>query len=157
MPEVMMIKSPRGGLVPFSDDDAEALKKIGSGAPVRCDIKQVRNPLFHKKFFSLVKFLFDIWSESVPQKTYRGEEVTTSLNRFRKDLTILAGHYTPHYNILGEVRLEADSISFANMSQESFEALYSSVIDVALSKVINRPDLNQERVRHLVEQIMQYD
>lgn len=157
MSSVVCIKSPTGGLIPFADEDREKLAKIKTGSPVKVEVTQMRNPLFHKKFFSLVKFLFDIWSEGVPRKRYKGEEVQPSIERFRKDLTILAGYYTAHYNIRGEVRLEAESISFAKMSQEDFEALYSKVIDVALQKVLNRPDLTSDRVRYLVDQLLQYD
>lgn len=157
MSSVVLIKLPTGALVPFAEEDAEKLSKIKTGSPVRCEITQMRNPFFHKKFFSLVKFLFDIWADGVPRKIYKGEMVQPSMERFRKDLTILAGHYVAHYNIRGEVRLEAESISFAKMSQEDFEALYSSIINVALQKVINRPDLTEERVRALVDQLMAYD
>lgn len=157
MSTVTCIKSPTGGLIPFADEDREKLAKIKTGSPVRVEVTQMRNPLFHKKFFALVKFLFDIWSEGVPRKRYKGEEVQPSMDRFRKDLTILAGFYTAHYNIRGEVRLEAESISFARMSQDEFEGLYSKVIDVALQKVVNRPDLTSDRVKYLVDQLMQYD
>lgn len=155
--EVTLIKSPTGSLVPFSDEDVAKLQKIKTGAPVRCDITQMRNPLFHRKFFSLIKFLFDIWSESVPPKTYKGVEVIPSMERFRKDIIILTGRYEAHYNIRGDVRLEADSIAFSKMSQEEFEGLYSDVINVALQKVISRPDLDENRVRNLVQQLMAYD
>lgn len=157
MTTAMLIKSPTGALVPFSEEDAAGLRKIKTGAPVRCEITQVRNPAFHRKFFALIKFLFDIWAERVPRKTYKGVEVQPSIERFRKDLTILAGRYVAHYNIRGEVRLEAESISFASMGQEEFETLYSSVIDVALKKVIDAPDLTPDRVRNLVDQLMAYD
>lgn len=157
MSTITCIKSPTGGLIPFADEDRDKLAKIKTGSPVKVEITQMRNPLFHKKFFALVKFLFDIWSESVPRKRYKGEEVQPSMDRFRKDLTILAGFFTAHYNIRGEVRLEAESISFARMSQEDFEALYSKVIDVALEKVLNRPDLTPDRVKYLVDQLLRYD
>jgi len=157
MSEVVLIKSPNGSLVPFSEEDQEKLRKIKAGAAVRCEIAQMRNPQFHKKFFSLVKFLYDIWAETVEPKEYRGVQVMPSFERFRKDLIILTGRFTAHYNIRGEVRVEADSISFAKMSQEEFEKLFSETIDIGLSKVINRPDLTPEKVRRLVDQLLQYD
>lgn len=157
MPEVTLIKSPAGSLVPFSEEDVDKLRKIKTGAPVRCDIAQMRNPLFHRKFFSLIKFLFDIWSETIPRQAYKGVDVMPSMERFRKDLIILTGRYEASYNIRGEVRLEAASIAFSKMSQEEFEKLFSDVINVALKKVIDAPDLDEHRVRHLVEQLMAYD
>lgn len=157
MTEIVLVKSAAGHLIPFAEEDQEKLRKIKTGSAVRCDIVQMRNPQFHKKFFSLLKFLYDIWVESVPPQTYRGVEVKPSMERFRKDLIILTGRHTAHYNIRGEVRVEADSISFAKMSQEDFEALYSDTINIGLTKVINRPDLTPDHVRNLVEQLMQYD
>lgn len=157
MAEVWMVKSPSGSLVPAFEDDLEKLRKIRAGASVRCEISQPRNPGFHRRFFALIKFLFDIWSETLPPMQYKGQEVQPSIDRFRKDLTILAGRYTAHYNIRGECRLEADSISFASMSQEEFEKLYSEIINVALRKVINRPDLDEDSIRRLVDQLMSYD
>lgn len=157
MADITLIKSAGGQLVPFADEDADVLKKIKTGSAVRCSITQMRNPRFHRLYFALLKFLFDIWSESLPPQTYKGEVVQPSFDRFRRDIIILTGRYTAHYNIRGEVRLEADSISFAKMSQEEFERLFSETIDIGLRKVLNRPDLTEERVRHLVDQLMRYD
>lgn len=157
MAELLMTKTPSGALMPASEEEAEKLRKIKSGATVRCDIRQMRNYQFHKKFFSLVKFLFDIWEESVPRRLYRGVEVRPNLDRFRKDLIILSGRYDATYNVRNEVRLEAKSISFANMSEEEFERLFSDVINIALERVINRPDLSEEKIREYCDQLMQYD
>lgn len=157
MAELLMTKTPSGALMPASEEEAEKLRKIKSGATVRCDIRQMRNYQFHKKFFSLVKFLFDIWEEGVPRRLYRGVEVQPNLDRFRKDLIILSGRYDATYNVRNEVRLEAKSISFANMSEEEFERLFSDVINIALERVINRPDLSEEKIREYCDQLMQYD
>lgn len=157
MTSAILIKSPNGSLIPFGDEDREKLAKVKTGSAVRIEMTQVRNPQFLKKFFCLVRFLFDIWQETVPRRRYRGEEVQPSIENFRKDLTILAGHYNTYYNIRGEVRLEARSISFAKMNEEEFESLYSSVINVALQKVLDRPDLDEGKVRTLVEQLLAYD
>lgn len=157
MAELLMTKTPSGALISASEEEAERLRKIKSGATVRCDIKQMRNYRFHKKFFSLVKFLFDIWAEGTPRRLYRGVEVRPNLVRFRKDLIILSGRYDATYNVRNEVRLEAKSISFASMSEEEFEKLFSDVINIALERVINRPDLSEEKIRQYCDQLMQYD
>lgn len=157
MAELLMTKTPAGALIPASEEEAEKLRKIKSGATVRCDIRQMRNYQFHKKFFSLVKFLFGIWEESVPRQLYRGVEVRPNIDRFRKDLIILSGRYEATYNVRNEVRLEAKSISFASMSEEEFERLFSDVINIALERVINRPDLSEEKIRQYCDQLMQYD
>lgn len=151
-----MIKAPNGALIPFTEEDQDKLRSIKSGVAVRCNIARARNPQFLKKFFCLVRLAFDMWTESVPSMQYKGRDVLPNIERFRKDLTIMAGYYDATYNIRGDVRLEAKSISFANMEEETFEALYSSFIDVVLRKVLDRPDLTEDRLRRMVDQVMSY-
>lgn len=157
MSEALLVKTPQGYLAPSDEEAAERLKKVKVGAIVRCDIKQMRNYDFHKKFFALVKFLFDIWEETMPRAEYRGRPILPNIDKFRRDLVILTGRYTATYNVRGDVQLEADSISFASMSQAEFEQLYSDVINVALAKVLDRPDLSEEKLRQHLDAIMHFD
>ena len=154
--QILLSKSPSGALIPVNEDEALKLSKLKQGAALRCDIAQIRNYPFHQKFFVMLGYLFDIWEEGVQPMEYRGVEVRPNKERFRKDLIIMTGRYDATYNIRGEVRLEAHSISFANMSQEVFDALYSDVIDVALRKVLNRPDLSEAKVKEHVEHILRF-
>lgn len=156
MAELLLRKLADGTLLPADEESADALRKVKSGAVVRADVKQVRNYKFLQKYMVLIRFLYDIWEETAPRMEYRGQEVKPNLNRFRGDLQILAGHYTATYNIRGEVRLEPKSISFASMSEEEFAELYSRVIDVALSRVLNRPDLTPEIVRAHCESVLHF-
>lgn len=156
MSEVFMRKLPGGVLAPANDADSDALERVKTGEVVRCKIVRPRNIKFHRKFFALIEFLFDIWSETVAPRTYRGTPVMPNLNRFRRDLIILTGRYDATYNALGEVRLEAQSMSFANMGEAEFERLYSDVIQVALDRVLNRPDLDEGAVRAIVEDILAF-
>lgn len=157
MKEVLCIKTPAGAFQPYGDEEAEKVKSIKQGAMVRVGITVMRNPLFHRKFFALVKFAFDIWSESCKPAEYKGHPIKPSFERFRKDLTILCGYYDATYNVRGEVRLEAKSIAFGNMPQDEFEGLYSKAIDVILSTILNRPDLTPEKVRAYVDEVMRFD
>ena len=51
------------------------------------------------------------------------------------------------FNLNGEVRYKAKSISFARMNQETFEKLYSAVITVVLQRVLsNYPRQDLEHV-----------
>lgn len=157
MADIMMTKTPAGALIPASEDDSDKLRKIKAGATVRCTITQPRNIGYHRKFFSMLTFLFGIWEETMPRQQYRGHDVKPNIDRFRHDLIVLSGRYRATYNVRGEVRLEAESISFASMSQESFEALFSDIINIALAKVLDRPDLTEEKIRAYCEQVMAYD
>ena len=156
MAELVMIRQPGGALVPATDEDAEALRKIKAGAAVRVDVKQIRNYKFLQKWFTLAKYAFDLWVERVPPKEYKGQPVKPSFDRFRKDLVILAGHYDATFNARGEIRLEAKSISFANMAEDEFEKLYSDTIDVVLQKILTGTKLTEDQLRNHVEAVLAY-
>jgi hypothetical protein len=49
---------------------------------------------------------------------------------------IQAGFYEQTFNLDGEMRLEAQSISFASMDDVQFEQVYSAVATVILEKVL---------------------
>lgn len=156
-PPVMLRKLGNGCLAPASERDAERLKRFKPGADVSCELKLIRNGSFHRKYFALLNFIFGIWEETMPRRRWRNHEVRASFERFREDIIILTGRFDAIYNIQGEVRMEAHSISFARMEQEEFEALYSQTIDVALQKVLNRPDLDEATVRRTVDDLLRYD
>lgn len=156
MPELVMIRQPGGALAPATDEDAEALRKIKTGAAVRVEIRQIRNYKFLQKFFCLAKFAFDIWSETVPPMEYKGQPVKPDFDRFRRDLIILSGRFDATYNARGEVRLEAKSISFSSMSEDDFEKLYSEVINVILSKILSGSGMTEDQLRGHVDEVLRY-
>lgn len=152
-----MLKMPNGALVADDEESAELVRSMKVGQPVRCTLVKVRNYEYHKKFFSLVKFAFDIWSDTMPQMEYRGQPVQPNLARFRKDLTIMAGYFSPVFCANGEVRLEAKSISFASMAQCEFEALFSATINAVLQKILAGTRLTEAQLRAHVDRVMAYD
>lgn len=156
MAELLMIRQPGGALHPATDEDADALRKIKSGAAVRVEVRQIRNYKFLQKFFTLCKYAFDIWTETVEPQEYKGQPVKPSFDRFRKDLIILGGRFDAVYNARGEVRVEAKSISFANMAEDEFEKLYSDTIDVILQKILNGTSLTEDQLRNHVENVLRY-
>lgn len=121
------------GLVPADPEAEESYKKLKMGGIVMADIRQIRNPKFLRKYFALLSIGFDNWRPKpinikygVPQKSF---------DRFREDVTILAGYYHVVVRLNNEVRIEADSISFAKMTEETFEKLYNQTINVLLTHV----------------------
>ena len=153
-----MLRTLSGQLVPLNDEEAQLLSRVKTGAVVECDIVQKRNPLFHRKFMALAKLGFDIWTEINPiTVAHHGQRVLPNFDRFRKDITILAGFYEPTYNIKGELRLEPRSISFATMEEEEFEQLYSAVIDVLINNVLANSRLDAKTLRHHVDQVLAFD
>ena len=156
MAEVLLTKTPGGSLVPSCEEAAEALKRFRVGGIVRCNVVQMRNPGFHRKWFALVRVLFDLWCEYLPPGEWRGMPVQPNLDRFRQDITILAGHGRPVWNIRGEMRMEADSISFANMDQATFEKLYSATINAGL-EIAGRAGMGEQQLRDAVDNILRFD
>lgn len=144
MTDVTLMKGPGGMLIPADELATEFIRKLKQGYGIKAKISKVRNIGFHRKFFCLLTIGYEAWE--APQGEYAGIKVAKEFERFRKDVTILAGYYTPVYNLKGEVRLEPKSISFGNMEQEDFEKLYSAVADVLLRKVLTnytRADLDR--------------
>jgi hypothetical protein len=156
MAELIMIRLHGGGLIPATDEDAEALRKIKAGTAVRVEVKQIRNYKFLQKWFTLAKYAYDIWAETIEPQEYKGQPVMPNFDRFRKDLIILSGHFDAVYNARGEVRVEAKSISFANMSEDEFEKLYSETISVVLGKILGGSSMTEAELRECVDRVLMY-
>lgn len=140
------------GLSPLDDDAKQLMQRTKLGAVVDVKASAMRNGRFFGKWWCLAQVIYDAWVETLPPKEYKGQEVTPSFERFRKDLIIWAGYYTPVYAANGEVRLEADSISWAKMREPEFERLYSKTIDAGLNVLrgYSKGDL-ENRVAQILE------
>ena len=87
------------------------------------------------------------------RKTYKGREVSKNFERFRKDVLILAGFYDQTFDLRGNMKLEAQSISFSSMDDAEFERVYSAVADVILEHVLDDYS-GREEFDRVVEQMM---
>lgn len=144
MTAVILMKVGGGMLAPADEQSREVVERWKLGQGVHADVRRMRNYLFHKKFFAMINLGFDAWEP--PELEHRGLPVGKNFERFRKDCMIAAGFYEPVANLKGEVRAEAKSISFANMEEDEFEKVYSSVVDVLLERVLTkytRADLDE--------------
>ena len=138
-----MIKLPGGLLRPDDEESAEAIKKLPPGTPIAVEWKQPRNYRFHKKFFAMLKVGFDAWEPT--EIEHKGHPVQKNFDRFREDVIIAAGFGEIVYNIRGEARARAKSISFSSMTEEEFEKLYNAAADVLLKNILHnykREDLD---------------
>ena len=154
--EVLCRRVP-GGLAPESDDEAEKLRAFKAGASVRVTVTREVNANFRRKWWALVDYAFGMWSETMPDRQYRGQEVQRNRERFRKDLTILAGHFYPVWTLKGEMRVEANSLSWARMNDETFEKLYSATINAVLSKILANTKLTEADLRAHVDRVLEFD
>ena len=152
MPEIVLAKTPGGALVPIDQDGVDYLAKLKVGQGVRVTVVRQRNLKFHRKFFALLNYAFEHW-EPV-ESTYKGQIVAKNFDQFRNDITILAGHYTSSITLKGDVRLTAKSIAFERMDEDTFSELYSSVINVILSRILTK--YSREDLDEVVERILGY-
>lgn len=150
--EILLIKTSQGALLPADEEQAERLRRFKAGGTIRADVKQMRNGAFHRKFFAMLKVGFDAWTP--PDQEYRGLPVQKNFNRFRKDCVIAAGFYEPVSNLRGEVRAEAKSIAFGNMTEAEFGEVYDAVANVLLQKVLTH--YTREDLDDVVEQILRF-
>lgn len=149
---------PAGQLAPDDDETLEAVNKIKVGSVIRVEYKQVRNYKFLQKTHCMFRLVFDYWCEKNSGRfdmQYKGQKVTTNYDTFRRNLVVLAGHYTATYNIRGEVRLEAKSLSFANCTEEEAEKIYSDCINAALTHVPGWAKTEKE-IRDIVDRLLAY-
>jgi len=137
--KIRMVKQPGGLFCPADDYEAEKLTKFKTGEPYQIDIKLVRNPSFHRKMFSFFSFCYSHWNGDEVHKYCSESE---QFDRFRKDLTILAGFYIQSVRLDGTIRTEAESLAFASMSEERFQECYLALIRAALKHIFHNADVN---------------
>ena len=144
------------GLMPADDATRSWFSKLKMGATVLAKTTEPRNPQFHRKMFALYTLGFEYWSDMAPRLQYKGIEVQPDFDHFRKEVTILAGFFHAVVTLKGEVRLNADSLSYGSMSPDSFEKLYSKVIDVLLTRVFIAKQWDEAELRRIVEKICEF-
>ena len=139
-------------MIPADPKTNEWYEKIKLGSTVHSDFKQMRNAAFHRKLFALFNLAYSYWEpgqidskHGIPKKNF---------DRFRKDLIILAGHYHSVIRLDGTVRIEADSLSFGSMSQETFDSLYQNILTVVMEKIPVLNKLNEDEIEDLVNKVL---
>lgn len=152
----LLFQKGQPGLLPACEEAKEWLAKKKLGATILVEPREMRNGAFFKKWFALLEMAYSYWADAAETLEFKGQPVRPSFLRFRKDVTILCGYYEAVTNLRGEVRIEADSISWASMSEETFGKLYDATIHVLLSKVFNGRvcrEWSETELRSVVQQI----
>lgn len=134
-----MIKQAGGALVPASDIEQKKLTRFKNDCCYEVEIKQTRNPKFHGKMFAFFNFCFEHWCADIEGYEYLDEP--EQFDSFRKQLTILAGFRITTFPIDGgPLIIEAESLAFANMEQDRFQACYNALINAAMAKIFRGTD-----------------
>lgn len=110
------------GLVPLYPADFDSKRKLKLGQDYECEIKNPRNIGFHKKFFALLNI------------GHENTQLDMPMDAYRKYITIKAGFYNAYSTPKG-LFYDAKSISFASMSQDEFEDVYSRVLDKIIDDI----------------------
>jgi hypothetical protein len=145
--------------VPACEEAQDWLKKKKFGVTILVEPREMRNGAFFRKWWALVQLGYEYWSECAHTIQYKGQDVLPEFDRFRKDVTILSGHYHAVVNLKGEIRIEADSLKWASMDEETFRKLYDSTIQVLLTRVFNGEICKQwteEELRRVVDQVLEF-
>lgn len=128
--KIEFIKQPGGVLIPASDIEAATMIQFQNGEQYSVDIKKTRNQKFHRKVFKFFRFCFDHWRSELEFTNERKQ-----FEVFRNNLTVVAGYYEEFYNIKGEVRVEAKSLSYESMDDLEFSECYSALINAAMRTI----------------------
>lgn len=131
-----LIKTAQG-LKPEYESDFDKFKKLKIGTVYKCDIKQERNYLFHKKFFALISLAFE------------NQDKFINIDHYRKYMICKAGFYTAVETDTGTFVI-ADSISFGSMDNLKFEELYGKMMTVVIKEIgVTSEQIRQEIVNFL--------
>lgn len=159
MSEVLFICTHAHLLAPADDEARETARKWKIGSLLRLDAKQMRNGPFFRKWWALVQLGYDYWSETCTPMEYKGKPVLPNFERFRKDVTIMAGFYEATWNIKGELRVDPESLKWSSMSEERFTQLYDATISVLLRMVFNGKNArrwSEAELRGATEEVMRF-
>lgn len=152
MPEMRYIVMAGGLLRPYDEDSAEKTSKWKIGSLIVGMFKKPRNPRFHCKFFALLNTLYEQWE---PVETeYKGVMAQKSFDKFREELTILAGYYNVVSSLKGETKVEAKSVSFGSMDELEFEKLYMAVHEIGMQKILNQKGWTDKDLNEAVDRLM---
>lgn len=113
------------GLKPYTDEDALELRRVGIGDILQAKALDQRNVQHHRKFFALIRIVFD----NMPEQYDRHFPTQDDL---RHELIKRAGFFKEYTDLKGIKQYRAESISFDSMSQKRFDELYDRVLDVVV-------------------------
>jgi Protein of unknown function (DUF1367) len=160
VPEIQLVKHDGRlhGLTAADEAARQQFKRmtneLGDGEMVRLSYARPRNTKFHRKFFAMLNVGFEHWEPSRKHRTHKGKPITKNFERFREDITILAGFYEQTIDLKGRMKLTATSIAFANMTEDEFEGLYNAVAQVLLTQVLTNYQRND--LDRVVEELIRF-
>jgi hypothetical protein len=112
------------GLMPLYPDDYEEKRKLKIGETYDVEVKLVRNPLFHNKYFALLRCAWNYLNEDA-------SDGFRTFDNFREWVEMAAGSCNKFYvSVTNEYVETHKSINFSSMGEDEFKELYERVKDV---------------------------
>jgi len=108
--------------VPLYPSDFDEKRKLRLGQDYEVEVKNPRNVGFHRKFFALLNI------------GHENTQLDMPMDAYRRYITIKAGYYNAYQTPKG-LFYDAKSISFASMSQDEFEEVFSRVLDKIIEDI----------------------
>ena len=165
MPSCELVKTGKGDLIGFSQDDHKVWEKfkrwwkdLEPGEFFTLTYKQPRNPVFHRKFMKMVRFAFEQWEPEKARKrmTYKGLPIHKDFEQFRKDMTILAGYGIAKFDARGRVTMDAVSLSFDKMDEDTFEKVYRAMYEVLYEHIFRAKGYSREELNRVLEEFERF-
>ena len=117
----ILIQKQSDAFYPMDDAALESTKAITENSFFVVDIKQSRNPLFHRRAFACFRELFDMIDTEL------------AFEPWRKMLTILAGYRTDFASVdkngKTTVYVQAESLTFENMDEDEFKTCFNAIVN----------------------------
>lgn len=139
--KLRVINTPTG-FVPETDDDFEVKRKLKIGNTYELTIREIRNPLFNRKFHAMIRIAWEYLPEAYLEKF-------GNIDNFRYMIEIKAGFCDMVYDpTSGRVIYRPKSTAFDKMNETDFEKVYNGVLNVILRDYL--PNINNNE---FIEQI----
>ena len=128
------------GLRPTDAIGGEALERVPLNEDVKVEITRPRRLGHHRKFFALLAAVYP------HQSTYGSQ------NLFRAAIEVALGFGESVKLPDGRMIIVPKSISFANMDQAEFDALFDRAVELIVSRII--PGIDSDDLRREVDEII---
>lgn len=117
--QLLLVKH-NGALYPCDDTEIAEFDKLKRGVTYVCKVESDRTGQNHKRFFSLMRYV------------YRHQDLYQSFEPFRKEVIMMTGRKVPHVHVDLSVSFTAESIKYDKMDETEFSQLLSDAINVCL-------------------------
>ena len=115
MTTIHLVRTP-GGLKAADDAAIEALRRVAQGEVVRVELRKVRNPQFHRKFFALLQLVRD------------STDAWPTTESLLAGLKLEMGHADQYQARDGQTIMVPRSISFGSMDEIEFAEFYERAL-----------------------------